>query len=64
MDDFGIGYVLLIYLKCFLVDVLKIDKSFVNDIGVDKGDEVIINLILILVKSLGKECVVEGVEII
>jgi diguanylate cyclase (GGDEF)-like protein len=62
LDDFGTGYSSLRYLKDFPIDVLKIDKSFVDDIGVDRGTESIIKSTLIMTKMLKMDTVAEGIE--
>jgi diguanylate cyclase (GGDEF)-like protein/PAS domain S-box-containing protein len=62
LDDFGTGYASFTYLKQFPVDVIKIDRSFVQDIGIDLDNEAIIQSTVTLAKSLSKECVAEGVE--
>ncbi|RAJ93652.1 putative bifunctional diguanylate cyclase/phosphodiesterase [Aliidiomarina maris] len=62
IDDFGIGYSSLSYLKHFPVTALKIDRSFVQDLPHDKDDATLTQTIINLAKSLDIGLVAEGVE--
>jgi diguanylate cyclase (GGDEF)-like protein len=62
LDDFGSGYSSLNYLSKIRVDRLKIDQSFVKNIDINRGDEVIIQAIISMAKDLNLEVLAEGVE--
>ncbi|WP_134702737.1 EAL domain-containing protein [Ammoniphilus sp. YIM 78166] len=61
IDDFGTGYSSLSYLRKFPIDCLKIDKSFVRDIG-DESDAMIISTIMAMARQLKVNVIAEGVE--
>lgn len=62
MDDFGIGYSSIGYLRSFPFDKIKIDQSFVRDLMVDEGSLAIVRAIAGLGVSFGMTTTAEGVE--
>jgi EAL domain-containing protein (putative c-di-GMP-specific phosphodiesterase class I) len=62
VDDFGTGYSSLSYLRQFPIDILKIDRSFVQQITADSEDSLIVSAIINMGKSLKHVVVAEGIE--
>jgi diguanylate cyclase (GGDEF)-like protein/PAS domain S-box-containing protein len=62
LDDFGTGWSSLSYLRRFPLDRIKIDRTFVRDMGSHDGTAAIVESILNLASTLGMDCIAEGVE--
>ena len=62
MDDFGTGYSNLAYLQQLPIDVLKIDRSFVSGMMIDKDKRAIVRTVLSLARALGMKTTAEGIE--
>ncbi|WP_316368663.1 EAL domain-containing protein [Candidatus Thiodiazotropha sp. CDECU1] len=62
MDDFGTGYSSLSYLRKYPFDVLKVDRSFINDLTIDPADFELVNASILMAHGIGLEVVAEGVE--
>jgi EAL domain-containing protein (putative c-di-GMP-specific phosphodiesterase class I) len=62
VDDFGTGYSSLSYLRKFQVDALKIDQSFIRQIGADGDESTLVTAMIAMARSLKLRVVAEGVE--
>ncbi|MEA1954627.1 MAG: GGDEF domain-containing phosphodiesterase [Campylobacterota bacterium] len=62
LDDFGTGYTSFSYLKKFPADILKIDKSFIDNIVENEEDQRIVKAMIELGHNLGMKIIVEGIE--
>ncbi len=63
IDDFGTGYSSLSYLHSLPINALKIDRSFINKLTIEGGNQEIITSIISLAKSLNFDVIAEGVEL-
>ncbi|MFC4323619.1 bifunctional diguanylate cyclase/phosphodiesterase [Litchfieldia salsa] len=62
IDDFGIGYSSLSYLRSFPINILKIDRSFIKNIPQNKEDQDIATMIIFMAHKLGLKVIAEGAE--
>jgi diguanylate cyclase (GGDEF)-like protein len=62
IDDFGTGYSSLSYLQRFPLDILKVDRMFVHELGQAGGGDEIVSAVISLAHALGLQVVAEGVE--
>lgn len=62
LDDFGTGFASLTHLLSFPVDVIKIDKSFIDRLGADRASDVVVGSIIDIARKLDIKLVAEGIE--
>lgn len=62
IDDFGTGHSSLSYLHRFPIDTLKIDRTFISDLGTSEASTKVVEAILALAKSMHIEVTAEGIE--
>jgi EAL domain-containing protein (putative c-di-GMP-specific phosphodiesterase class I) len=62
IDDFGVGYSSLSYLQQLKIDIIKIDKSFVQQLGIDSAGTILCKTIVQMAKNLNIKVVAEGIE--
>jgi len=62
IDDFGTGYSSLSYLTKFPIDIIKIDRSFISNIGINESDETLTETIIGLASKLSMQVIAEGIE--
>jgi diguanylate cyclase len=62
LDDFGIGYSSMSYLKRLPASVLKVDRSFVQNVPESEADSRILKALIVMAKSLDLDVIVEGIE--
>ena len=62
VDDFGTGYSSLSYIERFPIDVIKIDRSFIQGLGADDRDSTVVRAVLDIARQIGATTVAEGVE--
>ena len=62
LDDFGTGYSSLSYLKSFPIDIIKIDRSFIQGLTNESDDNGLVDAIILMGRSLGMKVIAEGIE--
>jgi EAL domain-containing protein (putative c-di-GMP-specific phosphodiesterase class I) len=63
IDDFGTGYSALSYLREFPIDTVKMDRSFVHNLGHDAADQALVRSVVELGDALDMQIIAEGIEL-